>query len=462
MEHFRIRKGILLICMQLSVMSFCANAQVLTLQDLVDSAKRNSPLLKQKYALSESAKANLDFTKHSFLPSLRFSEQINIGTDNSIAGSLFSFGVTPTSSGGIRPENTLQAATGNIAVLYSEYELWNFGLNNAKISNANALIQIQEADIKKETFYLEGLVAKYFFGLLKSQYKLEADLQNVNRYDSIFKVIKALTSSGLKPGSDSSLAKAELSKAKIGYNQTMGVLSQLKQEISFITGVSINSLSKDKLATTFLTKDDMIYLDVVGSISNPWLEYYKSRLNLLQTQNDLIKKSYRPKIILAGSMWARGSSIQYNDSFKSLETGLGYQRFNYAIGLAFSYNLFNGLFKNDKIRSNKLEIKAGEYELEQQIQFVNNSTKQANTALTTIQKNLLELPIQLTAARETYQQKMAQYKAGIISLVDLTNASFVLYRSQTDYLETMSDNYVAKLAKAMAIGNLDQFIQTIK
>lgn len=443
-------------------MSICVNAQILTLKDLVDSAKRNSPLLKQKNALTESAKANLAFTKHSFLPSLKFSEQINIGTNNSIAGSLFSFGITPTSSGGIRPENTMQATSGNVAVLYSEYELWNFGLNNAKINNANAIIHVQEADYQKESYYLEGLVARYFFGLLKSNFKLEADLQNVNRYDSIFKVIKALTSSGLKPGSDSSLAKAELSKAKIGYNQTMGILSQLKQEISFITGISINSLSKEKLATTFLSKDDIINLDVVDSISNPWLEYYKSRLNLLETHNDVIKKSYRPKIILAGSMWARGSSIQYNDSFKSLETGLGYQKFNYAIGLAFSYNLFNGLFKKDKIRSNNFEIKAGEYELEQQIQVINNSTKQANTALATIQNNLFELPIQLSAARDTYQQKMAQYKAGIISLVDLTNASFVLYRSQSDYFETVSDNYLAKLAKAMAIGNLDQFIQSIK
>jgi len=46
-------------------------------------------------------------------------------------------------------------------------------------------------------------------------------------------------------------------------------------------------------------------------------------------------------------------------------------------------------------------------------------------------------------------------------LVDLTNASFVLYRSQTDYIETISDWYLAQVDKAEATGNLVQFINSI-
>ena len=87
---------------------------------------------------------------------------------------------------------------------------------------------------------------------------------------------------------------------------------------------------------------------------------------------------------------------------------------------------------------------------------------QATSALETSDANLLELPSQLKAAQDIYQQKMAQYKAGIISLIDLTNASFVLYRSQTDYLDVVTDWYLAQLGKAAYAGSLEQFIQTIK
>jgi hypothetical protein len=60
------------------------------------------------------------------------------------------------------------------------------------------------------------------------------------------------------------------------------------------------------------------------------------------------------------------------------------------------------------------------------------------------------------------RQKSAQYKAGIINLVDLTNAGYVLYRAQSEYVQAVSDWLLANLDKAAANGNLDLFIQIIQ
>jgi outer membrane protein TolC len=68
----------------------------------------------------------------------------------------------------------------------------------------------------------------------------------------------------------------------------------------------------------------------------------------------------------------------------------------------------------------------------------------------------------LQAATDAYNQKLAQYKAGIINLVDLVTASFELLQAQTGYIQTLNEWYTASLDKAAATGNLDQFIQTIK
>ena len=56
----------------------------------------------------------------------------------------------------------------------------------------------------------------------------------------------------------------------------------------------------------------------------------------------------------------------------------------------------------------------------------------------------------------------ASSKAGIINLVDLTDATFVLYRAESDYVQTLSDWLLASLDKYSADGTLDQFIQSIK
>ena len=76
--------------------------------------------------------------------------------------------------------------------------------------------------------------------------------------------------------------------------------------------------------------------------------------------------------------------------------------------------------------------------------------------------NLRELPTQVKSATDTYLQKIAQYRAGVISLIDLTNAAFVLYRSQIDWLETINDFYNAALDKATANGDLTDFVKNFK
>jgi outer membrane protein TolC len=105
---------------------------------------------------------------------------------------------------------------------------------------------------------------------------------------------------------------------------------------------------------------------------------------------------------------------------------------------------------------------AADYALQQQVLSLRSEAIQAEETIRAAQKNLAELPVQLQAATDAYNQKLAQYKAGIINLVDLANASFVLYQAQSAYIATLSDWYMASLDKAAATGNLDQFIQTLK
>lgn len=443
-------------------LSVISQSKKYSLPDLVNSAKNYLPVLMQKKALIYAANAKVTDTRHSFLPQLKFSEQLNMGSSNSLEGSYFGFGITASTSGSIRNKNNDAPTTGNMAVLYSEYELDNFGLNAAKLNNAKAYVTLQETDLKKEQYFLALNIAKLYFNILKNKYKLSADKQNIDRYQSIYKVIQALTMSGITAGADSSLAKAELSRTKISYNQTAGSINQLKEQLAYLTGISANAIAIDSFKNNTVGNLPMEGLLSTDTSDNPLVDYYIQQRNILASNERLIRKSYLPKILLAGSSWARGSSIQYGDQYKSLATGLGYQRYNYAIGIAFTYNLFNGLYKKDKLAINRYQLQASEADLQQQKLALSSSVRQADNALQTALDNLKELPVQLQSAQATYQQKLAQYKAGIISLIDLTNASFVLYRSQTDYIETLNDWYLAQLDKAAGTGNLLSFIQTLK
>lgn len=438
-----------------------SQAPMLTLSALTDSADHYLPRLLQKKALLNSASANVSDVKHQFLPFFRVSDEVNLATDNSLPGSYYSYGIVPSTSAGIHPENDYQVASGNIVILYSEYDLIDFGYKNARISQAKSQEAFQGADLQREIYLLNGRVSRVYFKLLKSRTRLDVARETVKRYDTIFVTIRALTLSGIKPGSDSSLAKAELSRNRIVYNQIDQQVNNDEEELSYLTGIDRNLLSVDSSLLTEINRKRVL-ANQPATAPNPLINYYEILKNSYLANEKLISRSYLPKIKLTAATWARGSSIAYDNQYKPLGDGIGYQRFNYLAGVSFQYDLFNGIHKKDRLKSYGFIREASELELQQQVLNLVSASKQAQNDLNISERNLLELPIQYRSAVDTYNQKIAQYKAGIISIIDLTNAAFVLDRSMNDYVETIGNWYIAQLDKAIAEGNLFQFIQSIQ
>lgn len=462
MASFYRRKYVYLFSIYLFLPFISVRAQQhYSLQELLKRSQEHLPLIKQKLAQIEVARSSVTVLKHSFLPVVQATEELSLGSDNSLAGAYFSMGVFPSTSSGIRNSNQMAAATGNLAGLYSEYDLLTFGLNKARLNYANSFVGLQQADWQRVSYLSQLEVAQLFLSIQKTQFQLEVDQQNIDRYEQIYTVISALTTSGLRPGTDSSQAKAELAKTHISFHQTEGKLGQLKQQLSFYTGIPASDLLLDSLQNTSLLKKPPMMQFQMDTLQNPLLNYYDRKKEIIGFNEQLIRKSFLPKVQLTGATWARGSSIQYNDQYKALSEGLGYQRFNYGLGISLSYPLFSGIHKRDELTINKFEMSSADNERKQQEFTLHNASEQADNSLKMTLANLLEIPVQLQSAKETYSQKLAQYRAGIISLIDLTNASFVLYRSQTDYIETLNDWYLAQLSKAASTGNLTQFIQTL-
>lgn len=459
MTNSKKHYGVLWALLLMPMLSFAQGSY--SLAAIIDSAHQFAPFILQKRALVEASRARVADARHLALPQLRLSEQVSVATDNSLAGSYFSMGITPSTSAGVRRENTTQAESGNMAVLYGEYELYNFGLNRARVQNAGDNANLQAAGMNRDIYFFDADIARLFFNLAKNTGKLNVEAQNIQRYAHIYTVIRAQVLSGLAPGADSSGAMAELSKARINYNVTLQTVEQQKEQLAYYTGIPASRIVVDTTGNLFL-KQMPASEYTIDTANNPLISYYNMQAATYASMQKVISRAYMPKLLALGALWARGSSIQYNDQYTDLSNGVNYQRYNYAFGLALTYNLFNPLLRHDKLRINSYLWDAARRELDQQKVAIASASAQADKALQIARSNLEEYPVQLKAAQATYGQKLAQYKAGLISLIDLTNASFVLYRSQIDDLEARMNLYTAELDKATATGNLNSFIQSIK
>ena len=138
--------------------------------------------------------------------------------------------------------------SGNIGVAYMEDELYNFGLNQARIASAESFADISKADYDATSYSLQFQIAQLFFDMLK--YKLLTNIQqkNIERYNALYNYIKAYTGSGIKAGVDSSVANAEVSKAKIQYIQTLEIYNKLKSEFIYYTGIKNKNFEIDTAA----------------------------------------------------------------------------------------------------------------------------------------------------------------------------------------------------------------------
>lgn len=447
-----------------------------SLPALVDSAEHHLPALREKMALVDAAKAGIRDAKDAFLPTSGLGDEVLVGSDNSLPGSYYSFGMIPSVSSGINPANNLQAAGGNMAFLFNEYDLATFGLRKATVRRAEAGERVSQADLDREVYLMKWQIARLYLDIRKSELQLGIDSDNVSRYSKLYTVIRAITQSGIKPGADSALARAELSSARTSYNNTDGRIRQLYEELAFYTGIAANNVVIDtsRIGKNWADRQvagagmllaaagpDTATMGAVAA-GNPLTDFYvKQQLLYAQTEN-LVKKSYLPRLMLTGVTWARGSSIDYKGEYGGVADGWGYQRYNYQAGLTLTYNLFSPVHRRDKEAIARNETLSSQYELQQQQLELQEVGNKAEQSIRTDVRNLNEIPIQIGSAQDAFDQKTAQYKAGIINLVDLTNAGYVLYRAQSDYVQAISDWLMANLDKAAAGGNVDLFIQSIQ
>jgi outer membrane protein TolC len=440
-----------------------------SLPALIDSAQRHLPVLRQKKSLVEAAKAGIRDARDAYLPNSFVGDEVMVGTDNALPGSYYSFGLIPSVSSGINPGNNSQAAGGNMAFFFNEYDLVTFGLKRATVRRAEANEKVSQADLDRETYLMKWQIARLFLNIRKGQLQQDIDSENVNRYAQLYTIIRAVTQSGIKPGADSSLAMAELSGARTAYNNIYGQTRQLYEELGYYTGIDPDRVLVDTsgIRNNLATKNqDGMSMELPGHDSagalNPLIEYFDQERQLYLQTEKLVKKSYLPKIMLTGITWARGSSIDYQGKYGSIPDGWGYQRYNYLAGLTLTYNLFDLVHRRDKAAIARNETMASEYGVQQEQLSLQEVSNKAQQSILTAVKNLGEIPIQIRAAQDAFGQKSAQYKAGIINLVDLVTASYALYRAQSDYVQAISDWLLANLDKAAARGNLDQFIQILQ
>ncbi len=288
---------------------------------------------------------------------------------------------------------------------------------------------------------------------------------NVLRLQQLKTTIDALVRSGVRPGVDSSVAAAELSKSLVALYLAQKNLAQTKVQISTLTGFGTNQLIPDTGAENKVNVDGaaFVFASTADTVHHPYINLYASMYDQSEARLKLEKSSYYPKVFLDADAWVRGSSLSNTDVYNS-DLALGYEpgRFNYLVGLTMTYDIFNIAHKKLNSAIYRYQAEAAHHLLENEKINLNSDVQQALLEKDFELNRLIETKHQLDQAGTAYTEQLSLYNNGLSSIIELNTALDYYIQAQRDYVEAKVGLMKSVINYALVTNTFTTLIQTIK
>lgn len=431
--------------------------------ELLDRVTSFSPALLADSASIIVKRVMLNETSANALPNLRMNYQADLGSNNNVSGPYMAFGIVPSNSRGVRTSSNTKAALTNLGILSLDWEIYNFGLYKAQNTVAMAELNTEKSRYFQSRYQTRAITIDHYLSLLKLQDMLHIQQLNISRNEQINRSIISLARSGIRAGVDTSIAGAELSKSRLNYIEMNNTYKQVQLDLAAISGIPQENIVADSTILDRLKSLEVnLSVKITDSSSHPLLDYFRERYLTSLEKEELVKKSYNPKVSLQAAAWSRGSSIDANDTFNNLSQGLEWQRQNYLVGIGISYNIFDIRRRQLKLRTQKASSNMYLSQLRSERMLLSNAALQADLEVSTAHKRLDEIPNQLKAARDGYLQKLSLYKNGLTDIIELNTALNILYRAESDFVNAKYLYIRSLFQKAIAINQVDSLLTSLK
>jgi len=440
-----------------------AQDNTLLLPEAVDQGVQSYQSIQAKRNYVNASEALAKNARNQYLPNVIAAAQHNYGTINGQLGPLAPAGVLGVSSSGPTVANqSWNAAFGSIYIVSTNWEFFTFGRVRASIQAADAQMRRDSADLMQEKFVHSIKISSAYLNLLISQRLIQNAESNLDRALYVQRNVRARTLTGLNPGVDSSLANAELSRARLVLIDARNNEQQVRNQLAQFLNVAPDPFVLD---TTLLSKIPAELNTSVTVDKNPQVRYYQARIDQANSVTKALRRTVMPSFTLFGIYQGRGSGFDYNytpdfsDRYsKSYSDGINPSRYNYVAGVSLVWNVMSLVKVRQQTHSQSFLAAAYKNEYDQITTQLNDQLILADQRLQNTLQSIREVPLQYQAASDAFIQKSVLYKNGLTTIVDLQQAMYALNRAETDLGVAYVNIWQALLLKAAASGDFSLFI----
>lgn len=429
----------------------------ITLQGAVRHATDHSPSISASLARVSAQESGVDLARTSYLPRVDSSLQINRATRNNVAGLLLPGGSMPAISGPVSDLTSSSMIWGSAGGLLLSWEAFDFGSRSASVDLARILVKRASAGAELTRLEVGVKTADAFLRLAAAQETSRAARANLERQQVFANSVSVLVKNQLRPGADESRAQAELAFARIQVIQAEQAEQIARAALAQWLGAATADvqISSGPLLTTLPQPPP----PPLQAAAHPLAETQKANIESSRALQDVLGRSYVPRINLQTALSARGTGVSAGGINLGGSHGLAFDSPNWALGVTATMPLFDwfSLRERSRIEAHNERAEAATYD--RIVQELSTQAEQARVEMNGARRVAENTPIQLSAARVLEQQSRARYDAGLTAILEVAESQRLLLQAEVADAVARLAVWRALLAEAAATGDMSGLVK---
>ena len=429
----------------------------LTLEQALQYALEHYPSVQAAVEQVQASAAGVSVAKAGYLPRLDSAWQSNRATANNIFGQVLPQSVIPSMSGPVLPSASADSVWSSAVGALFSWEPFDLGLRDATVAGAEVAVMRARAGEALTRLEVQSAVGAAFLGVVAAERAVIAAKADLDRRETLARIVHTLVDNQLRPGAEASRIDAERAAASTRLIQAQATLTLAQSTLARLLGVKTGTVAVD--AANLLEQRPLPAAADATAAGHPLVQMHQAAVDAAKAQEAILARTDRPRLYLQSSLFARGSGANPNGQLDGSISGLGLDRTNWAAGVQV---VFPNLFDFSSLRARKTGAAASERAeaaLYDEAMLTITSQQQVAAAMVLATRAVAaNMPVQLAAAQQSESQARARYQAGLAGIVEVAETQSLL--AQAEYQDQIArvDVWRALLAEAVSRGTLAPFV----
>jgi outer membrane protein TolC len=401
-----------------------------SLEEIIQTAKENNPVLKQK-----SIEIKIQDAVEKQKKAERFGEVDIFGAYNRYEGSrtLYPISVPLNPQSVVGAENQFIGGISYSVPIFTGFQI----KKNIEIAGlGKKLKEIRYRLTKNEIIYNIKVLYLKILSLQKQKKALETYR---NSLQELYKNINEMVKVGRKPEVDLLKVRYDLEDVNASVQEIENNINSLKESLKALSGkedLDLSTLEEVSLSSEYPEINLLQNVEKLDSIKQIYLQ---EKINRKKIQ--IAKGEYLPKIFLKASAQRNMGNDEYKDLWQ--------------ISINITYNLFDfGRRKQSYIENRLRLLKTKQQEKDIKLSLI-SKIKDAVNKIKTAEAKIRAKEKQISFAKEVEKIEKAKYEEGVSELYNYLYAKSQLYMAKSLYYQALYD-------KEMAVSYLQYLLEEYK